>query len=89
MLYIDAFEEAEQEENPDTPLTKLMRSPICEMTELVDCYYGWTSFPDGYATRLGRLVFGESIEWGQVRALYFKSHKAAGIVDKDIDGAVI
>jgi len=64
MLYIDAFEEAEQEENPDTPLTKLMRSPICEMTELVDCYYGWTSFPDGYATRLGRLVFGESIEWG-------------------------
>ena len=89
MLYIDTFEEVEREENPDTPLTKLMRSPICEMTELVDGYYGWTSFPDGYATRSGWLVFDGAIEWEQVRALYLKSPEAAGNVDKDIASAVI
>src|ERR1700694_724600 len=34
LIYFDVFEEVEREEDPNTPLTKMMRSPTCDMTEL-------------------------------------------------------
>ena len=52
--------------DPDTPLSKMMRCRDCEIAELVDdylAYYGWGLFPSGSALRLGRLVFGDMMEW--------------------------
>ena len=53
-----------------------MRDHNCVITELVDMYYGWQAcpyFPEGYGLRLARLVFGEVIEWEDVKDKYLKS----------------
>ena len=60
-LYIEVFEEVERSQNPDMPLSKMMKHSNCEITELIDGYYGWQKFPGGYALRLARLVFGDAI----------------------------
>jgi isoamyl acetate esterase len=69
-LYFEVFEEVEKLENPLTPLSNMMKHSNCVMTELVDCYYGWTRCPLGYAKRLARLVYGDAIEWSDVKAMY-------------------
>ena len=74
-LYFEVFEEVEKLENPLTPLSNMMKHPNCVMTELVDCYYGWRKVPSGYAMRLARLVYGDTIEWSDVKAMYEETTK--------------
>jgi hypothetical protein len=68
-VYFEVFEEVERLENPKIPLSKMMKHYNCVMTELVDCYYGWGTFPSGYAMRLARLVFGDTVKWNDVKTL--------------------
>ena len=56
-IYFDCFEEMEREENPEIPLSKLMRQTSCEIVELVNDYSGLMGlhFPLDAALRLVRL----------------------------------
>ena len=78
-LYFEVFEEVERSQNPDTPLSKMMRCRDCEIAELVDDYFGWIRFPSGNALRLGRLVFGDVTEWEYIKAKYRES-RVPGVV---------
>ena len=69
-LYFEVFQAVETLENPLIPLSKMMKHTNCAITEIVDCYAGWGHFPRGYALRLARLVYGNKIEWCDVKAMY-------------------
>lgn len=58
-----------------TPLLNIMKRFNCFTTELMDCYYGWETFPSGYAMRLASLVYRDAIEWSDVKAMYEETMK--------------
>ena len=74
-LYFEVFEEVERTHNLNVPLAVMMREVKCEITELLDNCYGWSKFPVGYATKLGRLVFGDGISWDTIKKRYEESSR--------------
>ena len=68
-----------------------MRHSNCEITELVDGYYGWQQFPGGYALRLAWLVFGDGIDWGRCQrqvpqAIQQNNNVRQGLLDDKTPG---
>jgi isoamyl acetate esterase len=70
-VYLDIFEEVERSQDPEIPLTKLMRN--CEIAELLESYHGWAAFVEWRALGLARLVFGKEITWAGVVEKYRKA----------------
>jgi len=67
-VYLDVFEEVERLQNPEIPLTKLMRD--CEIMDLLESYHGWAAFVEWRALALARLVFGRDATWVEVVEKY-------------------
>lgn len=67
-VYLDVFEEVERLQNPEIPITKLMRD--CEIMDLLESYHGWGAFVEWRALALACLVFGREVTWVDVVQKY-------------------
>ena len=71
-LYIDIFEAMEVEKTGRNRFASFMRSPAAEIVNLVNENYGayGKRFPETFAVRLARLVFGEGTSWEMIKEMY-------------------
>jgi len=67
-VYLDVFEEVERLQDPEIPITKLMRD--CEIMDLVESYHSWGAFLEWRALALAYLVFERETTWVDVVEKY-------------------
>ena len=70
--FVDIFEEVERSWKGIAPLAQFMRSNACRIVEIVDQYASYCAFPHYDAERLAGLLYGDGIQWGELKNLCFE-----------------
>jgi hypothetical protein len=67
--FIDIFEEVEICGKGNSPFAHFMRTNPCRIVEIVDQYASYGAFPQYDAERLMALLYGDEIQWSDLKKL--------------------